>query len=115
MTRVPTQLPNSAKPCHGCYGYGYEDCRGHPGAPPIRYDAYSTPLRFRPKHAQEGQQVERRVLRVEQNLPRGFLADNSANSRQQSTRTNTHSRLAFSPDGNASSPVPSDLPIPCGA
>ena len=25
-----------------CYGYGYEDCRGHPGAPPIRYDAYST-------------------------------------------------------------------------
>ena len=24
------------------YGYGYEDCHGHPGAPPIRYDAYST-------------------------------------------------------------------------
>ena len=24
------------------YGYGYEDCRGHPGAPPIRYYAHST-------------------------------------------------------------------------
>ena len=24
------------------YGYGYEDCRGHPGAPPIRYHAHST-------------------------------------------------------------------------
>ena len=23
-------------------GYGYEDCRGHPGAPPLRYDASST-------------------------------------------------------------------------
>ena len=24
----------------GC-GYGYEDCHGHPGAPPIRYDAFA--------------------------------------------------------------------------
>ena len=24
------------------YDYGYENCRGHPGAPPIRYNAYST-------------------------------------------------------------------------
>ena len=24
----------SVRPCRKCNGYGYEDCRGHPGAPP---------------------------------------------------------------------------------